>query len=228
MRGLRLALMVTVSLATAAAADAQIYVGSDRPSRGTVEAGGGGVWSPGFDQGSTTVELTRSGQQADGYDLFTTDGEVDGFQGLHARVGVYVTSAISVEAGFRFAKPTLSYQLAGDAESAADETATETLSHYLFDGSVLFHLTNASFADGRGVPFVSGGGGYIRELHEGNELVETGSEFHATVGVKYWFGSSRSVGLRAEGGVSIRQDGFDRQEDRRTLPLVLVGASFLF
>lgn len=228
MRGLLLALMVTVSLTIAAAADAQVYIGSDRPSRGSVEAGGGGIWSPGFGQGSTIVELTRSGQQADGYDLFTADGEVDAFQGLHARVGVYVTRAISVEAGFRFAKPMLSYQLAGDAESAPDETATETLSHYLFDGSVLFHLTNASFADGRGVPFVSGGGGYLRELHEGNELVETGSEFHATVGLKYWLGSGRRFGLRAEGGVSIRQDGFDRQEDRRTLPLVLVGATFLF
>ena len=81
--------------------------------------------------------------------------------------------------------------LSGDAESAADVTATETASHYVFGGSVLFDLRGASFAGGRGVPFVSGGAGYLRELHEGNLLVETGIEYHATAGLKYWFGSGR-------------------------------------
>jgi hypothetical protein len=94
---------------------------------------------------------------------------------------------------------------------------------------MLFHFTKASFAGGRGVPFVSAGGGYIRELHEGNELVETGNEFHATAGVKYWFGTGRRrLGLRAEAGFSSRQKGLDDDEARRTLPLVLGGISLLF
>lgn len=217
-----------VVLVFAASAGAQVYVGSDRPDSGTIEVGGGGMWAPGFDAGSGAAELTRSGRSAGPYELFTTAGEVSGFPGVHARVGVYLSRAISVEGGLRYARPELSYALSGDAESAPDETATEALSHWVFDGSVLFHLVGASFADGRGVPFVSGGGGYIRELHEGNELLETGVEFHATAGVKYWFGARARFGLRAEVGASVREDGIDPGEGRRTLPLALVGATVLF
>ena len=36
------------------------------------------------------------------------------------------------------------------------------------------HLTGLTLPAGKGVPFVLGGGGYIRELHEKNEVVETG------------------------------------------------------
>lgn len=216
-------------VAAATAAEAQVYLGGDKPDRGTIEIGGGAMWAPGFDLGTRTAGLTRSGQQSDPFDLFATDGDVDGFPGVHGRLGVYLSRSISVEAGVRFSKPTLSYRLSGDAESAPDETASETLSHYLFEGSVLFHFDRAAFAGGRGVPFLSGGGGYLRELHEGNELVETGREFHVTGGLKYWFGSGgRRLGLRAEIGVTAREEGFDKQETRRTLPLALVGATFLF
>ena len=221
-------------------AAAQIYIGREHPSRGSIEAGAGVMWSPGFDLGGETIELTRSGQQTDGFDLFSIDGDVDRFAGAHARVGIYVTRAVSVEGGVRVARPTLSFSLSGDAESAADETAAERVSHYLFDGSLLFHVIGAAFADRRGVPFLSAGGGYIRELHEGNELVETGRELHATAGVKYWFGRARRVGVRAVAGLSVRDRGFlssallgagdgeDEAAARRTVPLVLVGATFLF
>ena len=211
-------------------AHAQVYIGSgDTPGKGSIEAAGGVMWSPGFDVGSSTAELTRSGQASEPFDLFTAEGDVDGFPGLHARLGYFLSQSISVEAGFRFAKPELSYRLTGDAESAPDETAVETLSHYVFDGSVLFHITQASFGGGRGVPFISGGAGYVRELHEGNELVETGNEIHATGGIKYWFGSGGSrLGLRVEAGLSSRENGFDTKEGRRTLPLVLAGLTYIF
>jgi hypothetical protein len=223
-----LLLVACFTAAIVPAASAQTYIGRDSPRRGSLEVSGGGVWSPGFDTGSGQAELTRS-TQTDGFDLFTFDGKVNGFPGAQVRLGVYLTSALSVEGGVRYAKPRLEFRLSGDAESAADETATETLSHYVFDGSVLFHLTQASFAGGRGVPFISAGGGHIRELHEGNELVETGNEFHVTGGVKYWFGTGkRRFGLRGEAGLSSRQKGFDADEARRTLPLVLGGLTFLF
>ena len=126
---------------------------------------------------------------------------------MSARVGYYISRSISIEGSVRYARPELSVDLSGDAESAADVTATEIASHYVFGGSVLFDLRGASFAGGRGVPFVSGGAGYLRELHEGNLLVETGIEYHATAGLKYWFGSGDNrFGLRVEGGMSAREE----------------------
>ena len=46
-------------------------------------------------------------------------------------------------------------------------TIEENLSQYLFDGSALWH-----FGSGRAVPFVFGGAGYMRELHDADALVE--------------------------------------------------------
>ena len=218
------ALALTPSLAAA-----QIYVGGDRPDRGSIEISGGGSWAPGFDMGERQAELTRSGSSGERFDLFSTESRVSGFPGVHARLGFYLSRSISIEGGARFAKPELTVRLSGDAESAADETASETASHYIFDGSLLYHFIGASFAGGRGVPFVSGGGGYIRELHQGNEVVETGTEYHATAGFKYWLGSGRRrLGLRAEVGFTAREKGFDNEEGRRTGPLALGGVSFLF
>lgn len=210
-------------------ASAQVLIARrPSPSSGSIELSGGVMWLPGFETVSETAELTRSGNQAP-YDLFTADGEVGNFPGLYARLGYFISRSISIEGGVRFSKPELSYSLAGDAESAPDETAVETISHYLFDGSVVYHLWGASFSRGQGVPFIAGGGGYIRELHEGNELVETGSEIHVTGGVKYWFGAGRQrFGLRAEGGLSSREGGFDPGDGRRTQLIVLGGVTMLF
>lgn len=229
MSAVRLAGAAALCLAVAGARPAFAqYPGEDAPVRGSVEISGGGMWAQGFDLDSSTASLSRAATDQ-GFDLFTAAGRVDGFPGAHARLGVYLSRVVSVEAGARFARPSLSYDLAGDAESADDETAVETLSHYVFDGSVLFHLVNAAFADGSAVPFLSAGGGYVRELHEGNELVETGDEFHATAGLKWWFGGGRRrFGLRVEAGISSRQGGFEAGDERRTLPVALGGLSFVF
>jgi hypothetical protein len=214
--------------AFASPASGQVYIGGDAPSRGSVEVSGGGTWAAGFDVPTLDARLTR-GVESAGFDLFSVSGRADGFPGVQVRVGVYLSPTISVEGGARYARPGLAFDLSDDAESAEDTTATETLSHYVFDGSVLFHFPKASFSGGRGVPFLSAGGGYLRELHDGNELVETGHEIHATAGVKYWFGrGKRRWGLRAEGGLSSRQDGFDQEDGWRMLPLVQGGLTFLF
>ena len=229
MRAVRPVLLaVCFAMCTASVSYGQIYLRRESPRRGSAEVGGGGMWSPGFDLPSLNAQLSRAAQ-TDGFALFSTDGKISGFPGAHVRVGVYLTNSVSVEGGLRYSQPRLSYDLSLDAESAEDEAAAETASHYVFDGSLLFHLTGASFAGRRGVPFVSIGGGYVRELHEGNELVVTGNEVHATAGVKYWFGSgSRRFGVRGEVGLSSRQKGLDDGEARRLLPLALGGVTFLF
>ncbi len=106
-------------------------------------------------------------------------------------------------------------------------TAEETLTRYVFTGSVVWHLRS-----GRGkrvIPFVVGGAGYIRDLHEENELVETGAEYHAGGGVKIWFGSGqRRCGLRGEAGVSINDGGFDFTDGTRTVPIVSGTLVYLF
>jgi hypothetical protein len=227
-RGLRTALLAASALLVEAdTASAQFYV-DDAPRRWSVEVSGGGLWAQGYDLESVRAELSRA-TGSEGFELFSADGRSKGFPGAHARVGLYLTRALSVEGGVRFARPELAYELSGDAESAEDERAVEVLSHYVFEGSVLLHFVNSTFAGGRAVPFVSAGGGHLRELHEGSQLVETGTEIHGTAGLKYWFGSGRRrLGLRMEAGVSSRTGGADGVDSRRTVPIVLGGAGFLF
>ena len=223
----RLALCLAMVCLPAAAA-AQVRLADPAPRRGSIEVGGGGTFLPGFDMGGHTADLTTSSATTR-FDLFTTDSRVESFPGVNARIGYYLSRSMSVEGFIRYARPTLSVDPSGDAESAADVTATETASHYVFGGSVVFDLRQASFAGGRGVPFVSGGGGYLRELHEGNLLVETGVEYHATAGLKDWFGTGdHRFGLRFEGGISARKDGFDNEDGRWAQPLVAAGPSYLF
>ena len=222
-----LVILLAVASMTAVA-EAQVYIGRDAPRRGMFEVSGGGMFGPGFELGSLTAELTRS-TPTETFDLFDTETKVSGFPGAFARIGYYLSDGVSIEGGLRYARPVLSVRLTGDAESAPDTTAEETLSHYLFEGSLVWHLRHLSFASGRAIPYLAGGGGYLRELHEGNQLVETGQEIHALGGLKYWLGSgARRFGLRIEGGVSARKKGFDNEDAFRTLPVVFGGLSYLF
>ena len=67
------------------------------------------------------------------------------------------------------------------------------------------------------MPFVYGGAGYLRELHEGEALVEEGLEYHAGGGIKVWFGSGRFA-FAATSGFLFRDGGFDFEDKRRVVP----------
>ncbi len=223
--------MIIVQAGRPGAVAAQVWVGSDAVRRGAVEITGGVVSLGGFDMGSRSAEQTRNVTAGAGepFALFAVRSRVAPAPAAQLRFGVYLSPSISLESGVQYARPTLSSSLSLDAEQAPDLTADESITRYVFDGSLLWHLTKLSFAGGRGVPFLSGGGGYLRELHERNEFVETGGEYHATAGVKVWFGRGRRrAGLRADVGASVRNGGIDLQRGRRTVPTAGVALSYLF
>lgn len=206
-------------------AAAQTVARAQRPA--SFELGGGVTWSGAFTGPSRNAELTRSEQAAGGFDLFRFSGEVTNGPGIGAWIGYHVTRTIAVEGGFRFSKPELAYRLSGDVENAPDATATETLSRYVVTGSLVLHLRRVDRS--RFVPFVAAGGGYIRDLHELNELVETGQEYHGLAGVKYWLGNGRRrFGIRAQAGLMVSNGGFDFRDDSRTVPIAAGGVVYLF
>ena len=209
---------------------AQVYIGHDIPHRGNVAISGGAVWSGGYDLGSASADETRNTGTGTGpFVLFSASSKADPSVGLQGRLGVYLASSVSVEGGVFVARPNISTRLTGDAESAPDLTATETLTRLVVDGSVLFHLSGASFGGGRGVPFVTGGGGYLRDAHEKNEVIETGHEFHVGGGMHYWFGEGKHrFGVRADAAVSWRTGGADGADTTRTVPMVAGSIAYLF
>ena len=217
-----------LALAAASSASAQIAARREGPRAGSWEAGGGVVWSGSFTGPRRTAELTENGESSGGFDLFTAIGEISSGAGLGVTLGYYLSRSLAVEAGLRFSKPRLSFRLTGDIEDAGAITADETLTRYVFTGSLVFHLRDTSQGR-RLIPFVSGGAGYIRDLHEGAELVETGTEYHVTGGIKYWLGrGARRFGLRGEAGVSITDGGFEFRDGTRTLPVAAGSVVYVF
>ncbi|HEX2454544.1 MAG TPA: hypothetical protein VHI99_12645 [Vicinamibacterales bacterium] len=200
------------------------------PHPGSWEIGGGFWWSGGFDIGDATAELTRNPETGTGpLDLFSTSNTLASGIGLQGHLAGYVSKSIAIEGGVRITRPKLRIAITGDFENASDQVAEETITEYIFDGSLVWHLTHATFSKGKGVPFISGGVGYIRDAHEGNQLIETGTEYHATGGIKYWFNMKpRRLGLRAEGGVSFRDGGFAAEDKNRTVPMAGVSLTYLF
>lgn len=216
---------IVISGSLGADAGAQVWVGSSGPRPGAVEISGGGIWTAGQDLSSRAAVLTANpGAGSSDLELFSSDPTLKPVIGAQALVGVYVTRALAIEGGVQFSRPTLSVRLDDDFEGASAVTASTEITQYLFSGSVVYHFgTNDRMA-----PFVAAGAGHLRDVHAFNELVETGTEYHGMVGVKFWTGARRRLGLRAEGGVSMRTGGFNFDEDRRTVPTAAVSLAYLF
>jgi len=225
------AIGITMILALLPApAAAQVRYQARTPRRGSSELSGGLVWSGALDFGTRTADETRNINTGQGaFPLFSTASRVPAVAGVQGRLGIYLSRAVAIEGGVQYSRPRLSTLVSADAEQAPDVTVSETLTRYIVDGSILFHLTGLSFAGGRGMPFLSGGGGYLRELHSGNELMESGREYHAGAGIKVWFSDRpRRLGFRADIGASIRDGGVDFDPGRRTVPTAGVSLAYLF
>jgi hypothetical protein len=219
---------VVVCASTASAQGRRPLVYRDTPHAGSWEIGGGVVWAGGFTGATSTAELTRNGEDSGGFDLFTAAGELKGRMGAGATLAFFVSSSVAVEGGFRFSQPVISYRLSADAEEAPDTTAQENLARYVFTGSLVVHLRRMSPGVST-VPFIAAGAGYIRDLHQGNELMETGQAFHGVVGLKYWFNAApRRLGVRGEVGVSMTDGGFDFSDKSRVVPIAFASLVYLF
>jgi hypothetical protein len=211
-----------------AGASAQVWLGNPIPHAGSIELSGGAIWSGPYDMGARDAEETRN-SGTDPFVLFATTSGVTSAVGAQGRVGVYLSHSISVEGGAQYLRPAFETRIASDYEQASDVIASERTTRYVVDGSLVVHLTGVSFADGKGVPFLLGGGGYIREVHERNELIETGREYHGGGGIKLWFGGGpHRLGVRAEAGVSSRTGGFDFGTARRTIRTASASIMYLF
>ena len=233
---LSLALCFSALLLGTAPAEAQGARTPPRPARparpaphaGSWEVSGGFLWQGGFDLGNRDAELTRNPATGAGpFELFGSSSSIGSGIGVQGRIAGYLSRNLAIEGGARITRPRLNIDLSGDAESAPGLTATETLTQYVFDGSAVWHF--APFHKGRAVPYVAGGAGYIRDLHEGNALIETGIEYHAMAGLKWWLSSKpRRLGIRGEAGLSVRDGGFDFGESRRTVPVASASLVYLF
>jgi hypothetical protein len=160
---------------------------------GRLEISGGAAWLGTQMFGSANAaETTPSGGALS---LFTTSSELGSAAAFDARVGVRVAGTLVLEADATYARPELRVTIANDIESAPSITAVERLQQYMIGGGATWYVPGRS----RIVPFVAGGGGYLRQLHDRALLVETGTYYQAGGGVLYLLSSHADNRLKASG-----------------------------
>lgn len=206
---------------------AQVYVGRPTPHAGSVEVSGGILAAGGKDLPDVSATLTRNpGTGSGAFELFRSDSTLTAALGGQARVGYYFSPKIALEGGVQYARPKVEVRLTDDSELAADTTASETVTSYLFTGSLVYHFGRST---SRVRPFLAGGGGHVRDVHAGNGVVDTGMEFHGGAGFKSWFGSGRSkMGIRADITVSVRGGGVGAEESERIVPTAAFSLAYVF
>ncbi len=184
-----IALFVVLCLAaTSREAAAQSVLESGR-----LEISGGAAWLGTQTFGSANAtETTPSGSA---FSLFTTSSELGRAAAFDARVGVRIAGTLVVEADATYARPELRVTIANDVESAPSITAVERLQQYMIGGGATWYAPGRS----RFVPFVTGGGGYLRQLHDRALLVETGTYYRVGGGVLYLLSSHQDKRLKASG-----------------------------
>lgn len=205
---------------------------SRRPGRpGSFEFSAAAQWLGPAGAGSADARLTenQAGGAGRGFTWFSARGEYASSAGGRATIGYNVTRTFAVEAGVAYSPSSIRFVVSDDSELGSGFTSPgQRLSEYFFDGAVLVHLAPLAFAKGRARPFILGGGGYLRQLHSGKAVVETGQVFYAGGGVKYWLaprarGLVRAFGVRIDGRLCVRSGGWNLGKETTLSPAASAG-----
>ncbi len=197
-------------------------------ARVELELGGGLFGGAGLGAGDADLRANEQARQP--FRLFTADSRFVRAPAVHLRAAVPLGRHYGVEGGVTWGRPEIRTSLAADAEGAAALTSVERIDQYVFDASLVWMLEAFRLGE-RLIPFVSGGGGYLRQLHEGRTLVEHGQAYHAGGGVKYWLftrtdGLVRSAGIRGDARVQLLRGGI-AFEDRPRPHAAISGGLFV-
>lgn len=173
-----------------------------------VAVGGGLV--TGTDVGGANADLRANTLQPEPFRLFTSSGTFDGSAVAAAHATVPLTRRFAAEVLLLFGRPELGVSVASDAEAAATVTIVERVDQYFIAAGIVVMLDELRL--GRMVPYVAGGAGYLRQLHEGRTVVEHGHLYHLGGGVKHWWlardrGAIKSAGVRGDVRLYVVVDG---------------------
>jgi hypothetical protein len=158
--------------------------------------------------GSATATMTTNNSSGTAFNYFSVAGTRATAPALRGRIGYNITRMFTVEGGIVAGRGDIRGSVSADAENVPAVTVTERLTQYFIDASLLVHLAQK----GAVVPFLEGGGGYLRQLHAGNIATNTGQIYHVGGGVTYMFsrrpGRLTGLGIRVDGRVYIPRKSY--------------------
>jgi hypothetical protein len=162
--------------------------------------------------------------------LFQTSTSLESGPVFEARVGWHLTRALMAEGTFGFTRTELRTSITNDFENPAPTVSRTRLKQYTIEGGLVWQPARLAFGRGRRLQmFITGGGGYLRQLDDGAALVGTGESIFAGGGLKYRMhqaarGALKSLGVRADVRANINHGGLDIDDNAwRAYPSVTGG-----
>jgi len=216
-------------LLTSTPAWAQPSPAATRPAReGRVEVSGGMRFNGATDLGNIPATETATGGRT--RTIFDSDNALDGAIGLDARLGVLLTRAFQIEGAVSLTPTHLSSRLTNDTDGAASVTAETPVMQWLIEGGVLARL--GRWRPGL-MPFLTAGAGYLRHVHDGRTLIESGRSYYVGAGADYIWkatgrGAVKGAGLRADIRAGLLQDGALLDDELHLSPVASVGLFVMF
>ncbi len=188
---------------------------------GRLELSAGGVWVSALT--FPDVNATQTAPGGVRRIVFRTRSELEASPGLVARVGVRVMSRVTAESTLSMNSTRLATRISDDVELAPDTTATEPVRQFLMEGGLLVRVVRSprrTFT-----PFVAVGGGYLRQLNQGQTLVSTGRSYYAGGGAHYVLGGRggrrvRSAGVRIDARAAFLERGVALDSAWHVVPVV--------
>jgi hypothetical protein len=220
-------LLAIVAVLAAAPAVAQTP-GAARIGRVEVDAGGG--WLGGAHLGAVDANLRAATATPTSFRLFSVDSRFAAAPTIHVKAGYSLSRRFGVEGGLTFSHPELRASISNDAEAAPPIAVAERIDQYGIDAGLVVMIRELAIG-GRTLPFASGGAGYLRQLHEGQTVVEQGHFLYAGGGVKHWLLARErrflnGAGLRLDARLYLMSGGIEL-EDRPRPHGAISGSIFL-
>lgn len=189
-----------------------------------------GAWWTGYELGARRASLT--GPQAPTgslVTLFDSDVSILPGPGAELRLGWRVFRGVYAEATGGLGVNAVEARIDDDIEAAPAITVSSTMTQITIEGGALIELPAVRWQAGQLVPFLDGGAGYLRQLHEKRVLVETGRTLYAGAGVKWRSAAARPRGLvqrlvvRGDARLVSRSGGVGIDDERHTYVTVSGG-----
>jgi hypothetical protein len=206
-----------------------VWVGYVRPAAaqsvpaagpGRLEVSVGALWVGHQALGSNDANETTPGGGS--LKIFTTSSDLASVAGLEGRIAVRLMRSLEAEVEASYGTPGLKITISGDIENAPPATAIETVRQFTVGAGVVWYVPFRRGTE-RLVPFVTAGGGHLRQIHEERTFLETGQYYQVGGGVKYLLfsrprGFMNAIGARVDVRAVVRRMGVAFDNSAHTSP----------
>jgi hypothetical protein len=216
---LRAAVLAAGAIVSGAApALAQTAPAPSRPKEFTA----GVTWLGPTSLGTANAEFVRP--DGSPFPIFEAEHSLGSGFGVHAGMGFPIRGSVWGEFNGAWTRTSLETRVSNDVENADVEPISTAVSRLAVEGAALWYFRQK----GRTAWFVRGGGGWMKELPEGNAVAGNGFLGSGGIGLRHWWregrrGALRRLGLRVEFRTDLRSGGLTLGESSLRITPVLAG-----